>query len=60
MMWAARDMVNLVEFKEVVELPGSVAWAIVTFQYKWTSKLYEDHSQFLDHRMCGSIWNFPH
>ena len=31
MMWAAGDMVNFVEFKEVMELPGSVAWTIVFF-----------------------------
>ena len=44
MMWAAGDMVNFVEFKEVMELPGSIAWAIVTFQYEWMSKLSKDHS----------------
>ena len=44
MMWAASNMVNFVEFKEVVELPGSVAQTIVTFQHKWASKLSKDHS----------------
>ena len=60
MVWAAGDVVHLVEFKEVMELPGSVTWAIVTFQYKWMSKLSKDDSHFLYHQMCGSIWNFPH
>ena len=37
-----------------------VAQAIVTFKHKWMSKLCEDHSHFLYHQVCGSIWNFPH
>ena len=44
MIWAFHDIVYFVEFKEVMELPGSVAWAIITFQHKWVTKLSKDHS----------------
>ena len=54
-MWAACNVVNLVELHEVVELPGTVAWAIVTLEYEWMSRFCEDHSQFFDHCMCGSF-----
>ena len=60
MVWAACGVVNLVEFKELLEFPGTVTQPIVTPEYEWSSKLCEDHSQFLYHHMCGSIWNFPH
>ena len=41
-MWAAGDMVNLIETQEVVELPGTVARSIVRSQNEWSAKFSED------------------
>ena len=43
MVWAARDMVNLIDFKELPEFPGTVAWLIVASQHEWSSKFGEKH-----------------
>ena len=31
MVWAASDVVNLIELKELLEFPGTVAWSIAAF-----------------------------
>ena len=43
MVWAGGGMVNLVEFKELLEFPGTVTWPIVTPKYEWSSKNCENH-----------------
>ena len=43
MVWAAGGMVNLVEFKELLKFPGTVAQLILTPEYELLSKLCENH-----------------
>ena len=54
-VWAAGDVVNLIETQEVVELPGTVARSVVRSQNEQSAKFSEDKSQFLDHCMCVEL-----
>ena len=56
MMWAAHDVVHLIELKELLELLGTVARSIVASQHEWSAKFSKDHSEFFDHHMCGTVW----
>ena len=58
MVWAAGDVVNLIELKELLEFPGTLAWSIVTSQHEWSSKFCENHTKLLYHGMCGTVWKF--
>ena len=59
MVWAAGDMLHLVEFKELLEFLGTVARSIVTPQHEWLSKFCENHTKLLYHSVCGTVWKFP-
>ena len=54
MMWAAHDMVHLIELKELLELLETVARSIVASQHEWLAKFSKDHSEFFDHK---HVWN---
>ena len=60
MMWAAHDMVHLIELKELLELLGTVAQSIITSQHEWLAKFSKDHSKFFDHGMRGTVQKSPY
>ena len=52
-------MVNSVGFKELLKFLGTVAWSVVALEHKRLTKFCENHPEFLDYCMCGTVWKVP-